>query len=188
MDICRRDGETGAMAPETALEPAACARRPGPIPRSGFRDATDTMRASLLLLLIPGLALADDAALLRCRGVPDPSARLACYDALPLAATEAKAGQGVVSRIDQFGREALAILAPGTQTDAIESEIQGRFEGWGPNERIRLANGQVWQIADGSRGVHNINNPKVRVRRGAFGAYYIEFEGRNQSPRVTRVQ
>jgi hypothetical protein len=146
------------------------------------------MRASLLLLLIPGAALADDAALLRCRGIADPSARLACYDALPLPAAPARAAPVEAGGADQFGREALARPAPAPEADAIESRIEGHFEGWGPNALIRLANGQIWRIADGSRGVHNIDNPKVRVRRGAFGAYYIEFEGRNQSPRVTRVQ
>ncbi len=72
--------------------------------------------------------------------------------------------------------------------DAIESHVPGRFDGWGPNASIRLANGQVWQIADGSSGAHWIENPKVRVRRGALGAFYLEIEGTNRSPRVTRIQ
>jgi hypothetical protein len=43
------------------------------------------------------------------------------------------------------------------------------FEGWRPNERIRLANGQVWQIADDSSSLLQRRDPKVTVRRGALG-------------------
>jgi len=76
--------------------------------------------------------------------------------------------------------------APGV--DAIESQIPGRFEGWQPNTIIRLANGQVWQVNDGSSGTNYVDNPKVRVRHGVFSAYYLEIEGTNRSPRVTRLQ
>ena len=75
-----------------------------------------------------------------------------------------------------------------TKLKAIESNIPGYFEGWRGNARIQLANGQVWQVSDGSSGVHNIDNPKVRIRRGALGAYYLEIEGINNSPRVRRLQ
>ena len=33
-----------------------------------------------------------------------------------------------------------------------------------------------------------LNDPKVRIRRGALGAFYLEFEKVNHSPRVRRVQ
>jgi hypothetical protein len=154
------------------------------------------MRAILLLLLVSTAALADDAGLLRCRAVTDSAARLACYDALVVPASQGKAaapapGSASASQAkpretpEQFGvpqkdRE--------VALDAIESTIPGRFEGWGPRDRIKFANGQVWQIADDSKGYIDKDNPKVRVRRGALGAFYLEFEGTNRSPRVTRVQ
>src|SRR6266545_3125293 len=50
------------------------------------------------LLLLSSAALADDAALLRCRGIAEAAARLACYDALPLTASEAKPGRGEPAR------------------------------------------------------------------------------------------
>ncbi len=78
---------------------------------------------------------------------------------------------------------------PGTTAvEAIESHIPGHFEGWGPGTSIRLANGQVWQVNDGSSGTNYVENPKVRVRHGVFSAYYLEIEGTNRSPRVTRLQ
>ena len=159
------------------------------------------MRVFLLLLLLANAALADDAGLLRCRTFKDSAARLACYDALVVpavqglapapapaagAAASAPAPQAMQREtVEQFGvpqkdRE--------VALDAIESTIPGKFEGWGPRDRIQFANGQVWQINDDSKGYHDIVNPKVRVRRGLLGAYYLEIEGTNRSPKVTRVK
>lgn len=152
------------------------------------------MRSLVLLLLLSNLALADETGLLKCRGIGDAAARLACYDALPVgpgtgrpaaAAPAPSPAAPAPSAPEQFGleeRRAAPVLA------AIESRIPGRFDGWEPGARFRLANGQVWQVADGSSGAHWIENPKVRIRRGALGAFYLEIEGTNRSPRVTRVQ
>ena len=139
------------------------------------------MKSVLFLLLVSTSALADDAALLRCRAIADGPARLACYDALPLGTPAAPA----VATAEQFGLEQKSAQAG---VAAIESHIPGRFEGWAPKSRIKLANGQVWEIADDSKAFLNVENPKVRIRRGAMGAFYIEIEKTNRSPRVKRVQ
>jgi hypothetical protein len=142
------------------------------------------MRTLVSLLLISTSALADDAGLLKCRGISDVSARLACYDALPVA--QAKAVQAApLQTPEQFGMEQ-RVSAP--ELESIESHIPGNFEGWGPRTRIRLANGQVWQISDDSRRMLDFQNPKVKIRRGVLGAFYLEIEGTNISPRVSRVQ
>ena len=144
------------------------------------------------LLLLSSAALADDAALLRCRGIAEASARLACYDALPLTATEGKAGQAAAKpanqplTAEQFGLEEQ--LAPKSPVDAIESQIPGRFEGWQPNSSIRLANGQVWQVTDGSSRIYDVSNPKVEIRRGMLGAFYLNIAGDNRTVRVRRIQ
>jgi hypothetical protein len=146
-----------------------------------------TLSLSLSLLLLTSTsALADNAALLRCRAIQDGPARLACYDAMPLAPVGAKAAApSPQAPAAQFGLEQQALKSA---PDAIESHITGRFDGWGPNARIVLANGQIWQVTDDSRGVYSAENPKVRVRRGALGAFYLEIEGINRSPRVKRLQ
>jgi hypothetical protein len=159
------------------------------------------MRALVVfLLLASNIALADDAGLLRCRAIRDSAARLACYDALevpsvPQAQPASRAGaqpvpaqpaaQPAAQAPEQFGLEHRKQAAT---LDAIESTIPGAFEGWRPKSNIRLANGQVWQVADDSSGVVYGSNPKVRVRRGALGAFYLEIEGTNRSPRVVRLQ
>ena len=43
------------------------------------------MKMLLPLLLVSGLAIADDAVLLRCRTIADANDRLACYDALVMS-------------------------------------------------------------------------------------------------------
>lgn len=141
--------------------------------------------ATILLLWASTAIAADDADLLRCRGIPDGPARLACYDALVVVTSEEKARQTEVSQREKFG---LDRQPDKTAPEAIESYIPGHFEGWRPGESIKLANGQVWQVNDNSSGIHFIDNPKVRVRHGVFSAYYLEIEGTNRSPRVSRVQ
>jgi hypothetical protein len=70
----------------------------------------------------------------------------------------------------------------------MESTIPGRFEGWGPNSRFKLANGQVWQVVDGSSAIVYRDSPKVVVRRGMMGGFFLEIENSNRSPRVRRIQ
>ena len=144
------------------------------------------MKAILLVLLfsISTLASADDVAVLRCRGIAEATARLACYDALVVQTSEEKAQQVVAVQREQFGLDKFDKSAP----QSIESYIPGHFEGWLPGASFQLANGQVWQVSDNSTGVHYIDNPKVSIRHGMFNAYYLEIEGTNRSPRVSRVQ
>lgn len=140
------------------------------------------MRATFLLLLTTSAAFANDAAILRCRELSDPSLRLACYDSM---AVPAIAGTPPKQTPDQFGMEHQGFKR---ELEAIDSHIDGRFDGWGPKDKIQLANGQIWQISDDSRRVLDFMNPKIRVRRGALGAFYLEIEGTNHSPRVKRVR
>jgi hypothetical protein len=163
------------------------------------------MRAlALLLLATTTAAFADDAGMLRCRAIKDSTARLACYDAIavpssaPAAAAQPKAGAPAATTgaapkaaaapatpAQQFGMEA---KTPVGQLDAIESTIPGMFEGWGPNTIIALANGQSWQISDGSTGYIRSENVKVKIRRAFMGSFVIEFEGSNRVAKVRRVK
>lgn len=133
---------------------------------------------ALTLTLAPALASAADADWLRCKDLRDDAKRLACYDAQAAALSPAAAQSG-------FG---LVTRSPEPEPEAIESSLAEVIDGWEAGSRIRLANGQVWQIADGSSGFLRSSTRKVRIRRGAFGAFYMEFEGSNRSPRVKRLQ
>jgi hypothetical protein len=164
--------------------------------------------------LAPPLLAAGDAELQRCRAITAEAARLACYDALfgpPIAPAAAPSAAGAAAALPPSpapnaarnaapnaaptpapaGPAAVAAFGlqqPASPVDEITSHIPGRFSGWEPGARITLANGQVWQIADRSRGVYRLDDPKVKVRKGAMGSFFLEIEGQNQSPRVRRVQ
>jgi hypothetical protein len=145
---------------------------------------------ALAVLAFPAVGQADEGALRRCRGMADAAARLACYDALPLpapgtpaAAPAPRAPSRETSLLERFGLETRQPRA-----DRIESHIPGIFTGWDANSQIRLANGQVWKVVDGSWLHGEWNNPKVSIRRGMLGAFYLDIEGENRSPRVQRVR
>lgn len=161
------------------------------------------MKALLLLLTasVSGTALADDAAILRCRAIADVPARVACYDAMPLSATavpaalaaaatpvSAAAPAAAANPSKDFGLSAEK-RRPANEPNEIESSIVGKFDGWGSNTRFRLANGQLWRVADGSEAaLWERDNPKVKIVRNAIGTMFMEVEGSVQAPRVRREE
>jgi hypothetical protein len=171
-----------------------------PWPTNCFRIKMKKYLALPLFLAVSSAALADDAALQQCRSLADAGQRLACYDAIPLgrsasapaapAAAAAAAAPVVAAKTAEqnFGLEQVKKK----QDDApqsIESTIVGTFDGWGPNTRIKLANGQVWRIIDGSDAVlAPAQNPKVRIDRNFIGTMFLHVEGTNSSAKVRRVE
>ena len=141
------------------------------------------------LALIAGPAWSDDAALRRCRSLEGATARLACYDALPLGAAAAappavaSAAAATPALAATFGlqRADEAVLE-------IVSSIPGLFDGWRPGDRIRLANGQLWQVSDDSSAVYQLRDPKVTVRRAAMGTFVLDIDGARRLPRVRRLE
>lgn len=149
----------------------------------------------LSLLLLSGAALADDAAILKCRSLADTGARLACYDAIQLGAKPAvasatatlAAAAPVLKKEENFGIEVKKQREEEPQS--ITSTIPGDFQGWGPGSQIRLANGQVWRIIDGSEAVlPRMRDPKVTIERNLFGTLFLKVAGSNNSAKVRRVQ
>jgi hypothetical protein len=174
-----------------------------PWPPNSFRIKMKKYLALPLFLAVSSVALADDAAIQQCRALADAGQRLACYDAIalgrsaptPAAATAAAASPAPAAPVaaaktaeQNFGLDQVKKK----QDDApqsIESTIVGTFEGWGPNTRIKLANGQVWRIIDGSDAVlAPAQNPKVRIDRNFIGTMFLHVEGTNSSAKVRRVE
>ena len=168
-------------------------------------------RSLIHLLVLCALAAASpsqaqDAALKRCPAIADAQARLACYDAIqpptsgpvapqagalnapaPMAATPGKVSPSP-AQIDSADNFGFAGHARSADVRSIESTVADDFEGWSAGDRIKLKNGQVWRVDDGSNGAIRSSNRKVRVVRGILGSFYLEFEGLSRSPRVSRVQ
>jgi hypothetical protein len=150
------------------------------------------MRNILTLALAATLcavAHADDSAVLRCRAITDAGARLSCYDAIPLGGTTAPAvpAARAASPAAAFGLESRAMPTQ-SLVPSIESAIEGPFDGWLPRTQFKLANGQVWEISDGSQAAYDLRNPKVRITRGVSGSFFIAIEGVAQTPRVRRIR
>ncbi|ALK97301.1 hypothetical protein AB595_11840 [Massilia sp. WF1] len=144
---------------------------------------------ALSLLSVTGAALADDAAILKCRSLGDQQARLACYDGMPLGAgvPGAAAAPAAANAEQRFGLEQVKTKEATPQS--IESTIPGEFSGWEPGAQIHLANGQVWRVIDGSSAVLSpMKNPQVKVTRNTFGTLFLEIEGTNNSPKVRRIR
>lgn len=125
------------------------------------------------------------AAVARCRAIPEAAVRLACYDALASGPGPAAWAPPAATATARFGFENRTVRSA---PDSVESRIPGYFEGWGPKSRIGLANGQVWQVIDDSRGVVERRDPAVKVTRAALGTFFLEIEGHHQAPRVSRVE
>ncbi len=116
---------------------------------------------------------------------PTPAAATAPATSPAAPPPQTSAIAPIPAKSDTFGLEHRASVVA---VEAIESYIPGRFEGWEPKSNITLANGQVWQVTDDTSRYLLLNDAKVRVRRGALGAFYLEFEKSNHSPRVRRVK
>lgn len=151
-----------------------------------------TLLGATLLALASSAHAATDDAIAACRAIREPAARLACYDAMPLAPTPPRGGTPRTAPAPSAAQEAAGFGLPAASRPApiesVESRIEGHFAGWYPGTRIRLANGQVWQVTDGSSRFADIDNPKVTVRRGALGSFFLDIDGVNPAPRVRRVE
>lgn len=165
-------------------------------------NAPSACTAALLGAALLAAPAAQGRDLATCRAVTDTAARLACYDALPLpggaVAAPAPAAKPTGAGVTPAPAAPAAATAPAAapnfgqerrdEPQALQSSIPGFFEGWGPRTRIRLANGQVWQVVDDSQGVYALTNAKVTVRRAMLGGFVLEIEGANKTPRVRRVE
>jgi hypothetical protein len=142
-----------------------------------------------------------------CRALSDAAARLACYDALPLALPSAAArsnsgsGAAVAATSATTSTATASSASAATSTDRIglpnppaavervESQIVGTFDGWDPNSTFTLANGQVWRIADGSRTAYpSRQSARIVIEKTMFGSFVATIEGVNHTPRMRRVK
>ena len=146
----------------------------------------------LALLTASSTALADDAALLKCRTLSDTATRVACYDAIPVgaagpAAAAAAAAAPARTPEQTFGLE--TVKQREAQPASIRSTVVGDFDGWGPGSQIRLANGQVWRVIDGSDAVlTRTKDAAVTIERNVFGTLFLKVDGGNSSAKVRRVK
>lgn len=68
------------------------------------------------------------------------------------------------------------------------SQITGQFRGWSGHTIFKLDNGQTWRQIDNGEFSVNLMNPKVSIRRGAFGSHFLRVEGYGARVRVERIE
>ena len=73
--------------------------------------------------------------------------------------------------------------APG----AIESRIDGEFEGWDGETIVKLTNGQIWQQTGFHYEYHYAYMPEVIVYRSG-NVYKMKVEGTREAVIVTRLK
>jgi len=80
------------------------------------------------------------------------------------------------------------LLTPGTQIDyeTVETAIKGPFRGYEKGSLIHLANGQIWQVTDGSYWSPKKEENKPRkavIEPGSMGSFFLWIEDGGR-PRV----
>lgn len=73
--------------------------------------------------------------------------------------------------------------------EAIESNIDGKFSGWGGKTTITLENGQQWaQAESGSMSCGLSEHPKVKIKPMLMGSWLAYVSSCTDSVRVNRVK
>lgn len=74
-------------------------------------------------------------------------------------------------------------------TEAIESSIVGEFRGFAKGRTYTLENGQVWeQVESASLAGVRRTNPKVSIKPGVLGNWFMKIDGYNTAAKVRRVK
>ncbi|KRG44810.1 hypothetical protein ARC20_07855 [Stenotrophomonas panacihumi] len=72
--------------------------------------------------------------------------------------------------------------------DPIESTIAGEFTGFGKGRHYVLANGQEWEQTESTELRVRKDSPKVKIKPGLMGVWYLQVDGYNTMPKVRRVK
>ena len=144
-------------------------------------------------------AAIDETSFAQCAAVGDPTARLACYDALagrapapaapapaavPAPPAPATAAPPAPVPAD-FGKPATGPK----EAEAMTARVVGTLREWKRGTVIRLDNGQVWKVTGDETGYYPYvpENPEVTIKKGFFGGYYLQMEGVNSRIPVRRI-
>lgn len=105
----------------------------------------------------------------------------------------AKEAAVVVEQAKEAGRQEVMIKNRGFfdfgSKEPIESTLVGEFKGFSKGRVYTLANGQDWEQTDAASlsGVRK-NAPKVKIKPGLVGVWYLQIEGYNTPAKVRRIK
>ncbi|MBC7368230.1 MAG: hypothetical protein H7343_15695 [Undibacterium sp.] len=70
-------------------------------------------------------------------------------------------------------------VSPGTKVEiaAMETEIDGSFDGWDATTMWRMTDGSVWGVDNKPQpyAVKRVKNPKVKIYPASLSGYWVEF-------------
>lgn len=74
-------------------------------------------------------------------------------------------------------------------SEPVTGVLQGEFRGFGQGRTYTLENGQVWEQTDSTvvSGVRK-QSPKVSIKPGVMGVWYMKVEGVNTQAKVRRTK
>jgi len=94
---------------------------------------------------------------------------------------KAKASKG-------FFAKAKVMIVPGTKIEyaEVQSNILGKFEGWGGRTIFRLANGQRWQVTNSDERYFTPpeDDVAVEIRPAALGGFWLYLPAFDKQVRV----
>lgn len=75
-------------------------------------------------------------------------------------------------------------------TREISARVAGTFTGWAGVTEITLDNGQVWRVTDANSRLRTgpVESPRVTLRAGALGGWWMIVEGFNTRAPVERIR
>jgi len=169
----------------------------------------------ILALLLPFSISAEvtEMSVKTCAKIDNDLKRLSCFDKVAELMTK-DIRIKIIDSIDEVPTTSHAVKAPKTSQkatpkiaqkntnntfgleqkiakegpDTIESEIDGEFTGWNGHTVFHLSNGQVWKQSQPGRLFHKATNPKVIIKKKAFGSYRLKVEGANARVYVKRIK
>jgi len=140
--------------------------------------------ATIVAATLAASAAARAPALQDCRAIPDPEARLVCYDRMEnTKPPPAPPPEGEETRREETPPSAAEEAEEIAAVDIlrIQSTPTGRH-------RFVLANGEVWEQIE-ARTSELREGDKVSIRPGLFGGWNLrEHQGAGRSHRVRRVE
>lgn len=93
----------------------------------------------------------------------------------------------VSETVKQVRTERKGLLDRG-EVEPISSTLKGEFRGWSGGTVLELENGQRWRVIEGSLFLgKTLPAPKVVIRPGMLGGWYLEAEGQTQKAKVRRL-
>lgn len=104
----------------------------------------------------------------------ETEAKVRAEVAAKAAEEEAKPHRGFLGRMK-------VMLTPGThiEYERVETELVGPYRGYDPGKVLTLANGQQWQVVDGTYWApkKDANKPrKVVIEPGSLGSFFLDIE------------